>query len=78
MICVFLLILKQSSISIAFLDWESTELSKPLDSEGESFPKKENEVDKMEEEKMRDIAEAVKSKVSIWRTLLVANEFNEL
>jgi hypothetical protein len=32
----------------------------------------------MKEDELKAIADRVRSKVSIWRTLLVANEFNEL
>lgn len=65
MLNVALLIYKQSSINLYFVDWEKTQIYRPkeLDEEADSFKR---------------AADTLKSKVSVWRTLLVANEFNEL
>lgn len=60
-----LLIIKQSSINVFFIDWEKTQIFRPkeLDEEMDS---------------LKRTADELKSKVSVWRTLLIANEFNEL
>lgn len=60
-----LLIVKQSSINVYFIDWEQTQIFRPkeLDEEMDS---------------LKRTADELKSKVSVWRSLLIANEFNEL
>lgn len=63
LLLVFHLIYKQSTISIFFIDWEKTEFELPKAG--------------LDTERQRQVS-SIKNKQSIWRTLLVANEFNEL
>jgi meckelin len=65
MLNVFYLIWRQSNINICFIDWERTEIFRPKEIE--------EEIESMEKNKPQ-----FKSKQSVWRTLLIANEFNEL
>ncbi|CAD8175227.1 unnamed protein product [Paramecium pentaurelia] len=69
LIQTLVIIYAQSSINIYFIDWETTEIHRPIEKRRQ---------EELEENEVLVTANKIKSKVSVWRTLLVANEFNEL
>ncbi|KAM3144213.1 hypothetical protein pb186bvf_003675 [Paramecium bursaria] len=66
LITTFQLVLSQADLEIFFIDWEKLEIQRPKSIQDEI------DID------VRRQLEKYEPKVSAWRTLLIANEFNEL